>query len=1060
MADCKLCNASIRQEIESRWLAGASYRELEQMCRERGVEVSHETVRRHIVEHALGGDARASWAFVKWWFEGVHGYVEIRPIPNQRDDREAAVEAARWRRSFPVSDLDPMHLFLSKGYRHPVMARCGWYFGVCPRNKAVKRAEDGRWVGGSADDVEVCPGAWVDVDDHGHEGDDERIAQAEQALTALADRGVVPSAVVKSGGGRGQHVYFKFTQPVDAQTGRRITWKLAMLLGSDPSVAEPARVMRLPGSLHTKSGQITVVKVIDQRDDVRYEHERFEAALEDVAKAMGVDLSPPAPSLGGEYEELMGDWAPVPLDFVKERLPMICARFEAYVQDPNIVSEPIWHKMSCTLRALNPDSSLFHEWSQAYDAGPGKRYNWAEAERKFRASRPLAVRCATFESLDPMEQCRQCPHFKHHSSPATFVRKAYATKLGLPGIYGMPGQGNQEQSDTNQLVCTSEEVRKLQEQFRDQDEKWYPEDPNPGVERAAPMAAGAEGDPVYEINYLIEASKTEAEAEDRYTALNERSIVQWARQKRKAFIDEVINAKGEVKEVLNLKKFADRLCEDFYFTELYNEIFYYDGIRYRTGAHDIEFLSSALSAALSAIGWHDTRRVENLRKEILWSLGARNFEESPSPADIYDKWDSYKAIPFKNGMLDISGYRLGDLLPHNPSFRCTWVARTYWNYAWAESKSKLTLREQHCMDAVNSFLEWVLPWDLDWKYDPSYRGPWTRDLFLAYLGYSLAKFDLVEDVFVVLKGPGGNGKSTFFKVLTRLFAGFISNLSPQAFSERFATAELVRSTINIDADIPNNEQQKTQGLKQVVSHDTIRVERKFRDSTPAQPKVKVWFAANELPPTNDTSYGYFRRFLIIPFESKMAKWFEQTKYKEEDLYCEEALSYWAYLGVKYYLYFRNQGIRIDDTPATTAAKDKYWASQDVVKDAVLSEVLQFDPGAEIPAMLGRMLINAFAESKGRSKLSGNKIFERLRNNCRDFEIREVHKKFEDGYREMYWRGVKLGPEAKTLATIERRIMPDGEWKIVYIPVIDEYQKIKQMQREAWNMKRNLQEKDL
>jgi putative DNA primase/helicase len=93
-------------------------------------------------------------------------------------------------------------------------------------------------------------------------------AQARQRLTAFALR---PNVAVATGGGL--HVYWLLDQPFDLQDGGSLKAKallraLATALGADMKAAEPARILRLPGTLnhkYTPPRRVTIERFSDRR---------------------------------------------------------------------------------------------------------------------------------------------------------------------------------------------------------------------------------------------------------------------------------------------------------------------------------------------------------------------------------------------------------------------------------------------------------------------------------------------------------------------------------------------------------------------------------------------------------------------------------------------------------------------------------------------------------------------------------------------------------------------------------------------------------------------------
>jgi len=1032
---CRLCQSKLKEDVVGLWLQGASYRKLAEWCEQQGEFISHSAIGVHLLKHELKGDPDLSVDFLRWWFDGLCGYVEIRPIANRRNDKDAAVKAARARRSFTTKELDQLRDYLSRGYRDSTMVRCGWYFGVCLRDKPVKKTEDGEWVGGRAEDVVACPGVWADIDDHGDDGDDERIAQAERALIGLGELGFFPSAVVQSGGGRGRHVYYRFKRSADVATVRRIAAKLAVLLGSDASVAEPARIMRLPGSMHTKSGQIVQVAWVERRDEARYEPTAIETAIEEVAKALGIDLDAPEPTSPSNREESMGDWAPVPLDFVKEQLPTICPRFEAYVREPNMVSEPVWYRMGCLLKALNPaSSSLFHEWSQAYDAGPGKRYNWSEAEKKFRGAKPVGVRCATFESLDPMEICRRCVHYSKNSSPATFVRKAYAAQLGLPGIYGRPGQDFTEadlpKMDGLPALDNEEEAEEAWKDGLASDEQV---DPNEAFETADATSTYIEG----------ELEEVLRERDERVLATGGVPSDYWRQQGMRFDIaaDWMRNSGfraveyDEEKEKYKLVHidFVRALYEDFPSYYFYSGINLYNGKYYDFKKSDAAFIKRFMAHALMTEHkhWVTPTMLNNLftlYKTWLEADEVRNVED----AKVSSFFDTAPLFPVQNGILDVNSLKRPVMRDFSPDYLVTWQIDAAWLREWEmPRRGHWTLAMEQAEKDVN---------DLFREFDLSEET--TTALFEA-IGYSLAKFDVDEQRYFVLLGPGYNGKGTLLRLLESLFGKFVETVTLQELVEnRFAASRLARASINIVADASNQTLKDTETIKKLTGNDLLTAEMKYRDAFPFRPRIKLWMASNHLPPTPDGSFGFFRRPLIFPFHRQLpmkpADW-------EKRLRTPEAKSYLLYLAIKHYLNMRAEGRKLTESKEMLRTRMDYWAANDIVQAAIQYGIFEFPDSHNkdrkdyvVPRALATKAIELFAEELGRKKVNTNTLLERLRGNYAD--IKEVFATCEDGKRRHVWEGVRLGEVAYELKRV--RHVPDprtGEMVVITSYLMDEYE---------------------
>lgn len=121
---------------------------------------------------------------------------------------------------------------------------------------------------------------------------------------------------------------------------------------------------------------------------------------------------------------------------------------------------------------------------------------------------------------------------------------------------------------------------------------------------------------------------------------------------------------------------------------------------------------------------------------------------------------------------------------------------------------------------------------------------------------------------VLLTGEGANGKSVWLNLLTAFLGGKrnVSTLSLHKLeSDKFACARLVGKLANIGVDLPTAALTGTSVFKALTGGDVINAERKFEASFEFQPFVRLLFSANSPPRSDDSSHGFFRRWLVIPF---------------------------------------------------------------------------------------------------------------------------------------------------------------------------------------------------
>lgn len=97
----------------------------------------------------------------------------------------------------------------------------------------------------------------------------------QEQMTRIRGIGLTPSAIVESG--NGYHVYFEFEEPaiLEPAAWSAVQTGLAKRFGGDTAVSDPARLMRLPGSYHTKDGSAPVLVHILEKNEVLYSPQTF-----------------------------------------------------------------------------------------------------------------------------------------------------------------------------------------------------------------------------------------------------------------------------------------------------------------------------------------------------------------------------------------------------------------------------------------------------------------------------------------------------------------------------------------------------------------------------------------------------------------------------------------------------------------------------------------------------------------------------------------------------------------------------------------------------------------
>jgi len=162
------------------------------------------------------------------------------------------------------------------------------------------------------------------------------------------------------------------------------------------------------------------------------------------------------------------------------------------------------------------------------------------------------------------------------------------------------------------------------------------------------------------------------------------------------------------------------------------------------------------------------------------------------------------------------------------------------------------------------------------KFDKLFR-EWVHEDNLQNL-YEIIAYCLLPDYpierIACLLGAGANGKSTFIKILyTFLGLRNITTTSLEVLSNsRFETGRLYKKLACIMAETNLSNIENSQLIKKLVSgKDPVSLEFKNKGFMDFINYAKMIIATNNLPPTEDKTDGFYRRWLIIDFPNQFEK---------------------------------------------------------------------------------------------------------------------------------------------------------------------------------------------
>lgn len=167
-----------------------------------------------------------------------------------------------------------------------------------------------------------------------------------------------------------------------------------------------------------------------------------------------------------------------------------------------------------------------------------------------------------------------------------------------------------------------------------------------------------------------------------------------------------------------------------------------------------------------------------------------------------------------------------------------------------------------------------------------------RLLFEELLGAMLIKHSKYQKAFLFY-GGGSNGKSTILNLI-KTFLGEVnySTLALEKVTDRFNTVELENKLANIGDDIDNVTIKDTGTLKKLFAGNSVMVEKKGERPYTIEPYALHVYSANTIPRSLDKTDGFYRRWMIIPFNARFTIDDEDfDPLIEEKITTDEALSY-------------------------------------------------------------------------------------------------------------------------------------------------------------------------
>ncbi len=206
---------------------------------------------------------------------------------------------------------------------------------------------------------------------------------------------------------------------------------------------------------------------------------------------------------------------------------------------------------------------------------------------------------------------------------------------------------------------------------------------------------------------------------------------------------------------------------------------------------------------------------------------------------VFEQSDPYLAH-FKNGTYNV---KTVEMQPHNPDDYI--IEHRDYNLDASGKKTPIT----------------------DKWFRQSFKG--ETQFMMEYIGYCFTRTYAPFQLFVILRGSGSDGKSTFLRYLAKMIgeqnSSSLSLKDITGKDSRFATSQLYQKSLNYFADIGSDFVEQTEAVKSLTGGDEVKAEFKNQDPFMFENHAKLIFSANELPAVKDFTDGFKRRVCLIDY---------------------------------------------------------------------------------------------------------------------------------------------------------------------------------------------------
>ncbi len=279
-----------------------------------------------------------------------------------------------------------------------------------------------------------------------------------------------------------------------------------------------------------------------------------------------------------------------------------------------------------------------------------------------------------------------------------------------------------------------------------------------------------------------------------------------------------------------------------------------------------------------------------------------------------------------------------------------------------------------------------------------------RKVIQEMFGYSLYRKMLLQTALMLL-GQGANGKSVLLYCLGKLL-GDENNSAislPELMEDRFASAQLHRKYANIATETPKKQLVSTEIFKALTDGSLITAQHKYGQPFTYRNYSKMIFAANSLPQTFDTSFAFWRRWILVKFPYTFTGPDDDKNLKDKLTTAERLPGILNYALEGFQRLYQQQQF---STGKTAKDIEEEWKRNSNSPLAFIMTCLEEDEGGEIRTNAIVSAYYAFCKKYEMQPVTEISLWKSFNKNIAEIHPTAVKRQYTES-KKYYWKGLRL-----------------------------------------------------